>query len=289
MASMESMKTADAAPVVEIVNSAGTAKLDPNANENFLQKIADAAKPADNAGAVNAAAKQAAAAGMQAEKVVAQVENQTQPNGQAAQPQTKADAQAQTPVNMNAIIDADKQIAGRAGNDDHEMTPVNAAVMTAAKSDQNEAVRAEAIKNVDVRDIIDQIVEKMKVEIKGDATAEIRISLKPENLGDVSLKIATQNGIVTAQFTAENQRVKEALEAGFNNLKDALQEQGVAISELNVTVGDSGQQAALTGSGESGGLYGLPGAAAGANAETQSEQAADEYYTPEGTTIDYRI
>ncbi|MDR2904061.1 MAG: flagellar hook-length control protein FliK [Clostridiales bacterium] len=93
-----------------------------------------------------------------------------------------------------------------------------------------------AMKNINTEDVINQITEQIKVEVKGQAT-EIKVSLRPEHLGDVTLKIMTQNGIVTAQIVAENQRVKEIIEAGFNNLKDALQQKGINISQLSVSVG----------------------------------------------------
>lgn len=98
------------------------------------------------------------------------------------------------------------------------------------------ANKLEAAKSVNTQDVIDQIVQKMKVEVKTDTT-EIKITLKPEHLGDVTLKVSTQNGIVTAQFVAENQRVKEIIEAGFNQLRDSLRQQGLDISQLQVSVG----------------------------------------------------
>ncbi len=98
--------------------------------------------------------------------------------------------------------------------------------------------------NVDANDITKQInamLDKMKVDVRGNLT-EIKITLKPEHLGDVSLKLATQNGIVTAQFLAENERVKEIIESNFNQLKDTLQKQGIEVSGLSVSVGSESQQ-----------------------------------------------
>lgn len=105
----------------------------------------------------------------------------------------------------------------------------------------NVNVKAEAVSNVDTQEVINQILEKMKVEIKGDVS-EVRLTLRPEHLGDVSLKISTENGIVTASFTAENQRVKEVIESNLTQLKDALAEQGIQISQLSVSVGQNDQQ-----------------------------------------------
>lgn len=98
------------------------------------------------------------------------------------------------------------------------------------------AVRTESARNVDTAEVVQQIIEKIKVGINRDVT-EIKISLKPEELGDVTVKIASQNGVVTAQITAESQRVKEIIESGFNQLKQALSDAGVEVSQLEVNVG----------------------------------------------------
>ena len=88
---------------------------------------------------------------------------------------------------------------------------------------------------VNPQNVMEQIVNHMRFEVRGDI-AEIRIQLRPEHLGDVALRIATQNGIVVAQFVAESQRVKEIIESNFSQLRDALEQQGINISEIEVSV-----------------------------------------------------
>lgn len=101
--------------------------------------------------------------------------------------------------------------------------------------------KTQALKNINSTEVISQILEKMKTSVKPDMT-EVKILLRPEHLGEVSLKISTQNGIVTAQFIAESQKVKEIIESNFNQLKDMLNEQGVDVGALEVNVSDKGQQ-----------------------------------------------
>jgi len=97
---------------------------------------------------------------------------------------------------------------------------------------------------VDTSNVMNQILSHVKVQsIEG--VAEIKMTLKPEALGDVTLKIATLNGIVTAQFVAESQRIKEVIEANFSLLRDSLQQQGVNISELSVSVRQDGNSEQL--------------------------------------------
>ncbi len=95
----------------------------------------------------------------------------------------------------------------------------------------NTIINNRMTQNVNQQDIINQLVEKMKVNINGD-TSEVRITLRPEHLGDVTLKIATQNGIVKAEFLAENETVKALIEANFQDLQDTLRQKGLEVSDF---------------------------------------------------------
>ncbi len=98
--------------------------------------------------------------------------------------------------------------------------------------------------SVDTENVLKQIAESMKVELQNGLENEVRITLRPQHLGDVTLKILTDNGIITAQFEAESQRVKEIIESNFNMLKESLEEQGLEVShlEVNVSSQDNGNQ-----------------------------------------------
>lgn len=101
--------------------------------------------------------------------------------------------------------------------------------------------KTQVLKNINTSDVVAQIMEKIKVSIKPEVS-EVKILLRPEQLGEVSLKIATQNGIVTAQFIAESQKVKEIIEANFNQLRDMLAEQGINVGELEVNVSSNNKE-----------------------------------------------
>lgn len=89
---------------------------------------------------------------------------------------------------------------------------------------------------VNITDVIEQIMNQVKLTSSGGGFSEIRMTLRPESLGDIVLRVLTQKGIITVQFEAESQRVKEMIEANFNMLRDALEEQGIQFSELSVFV-----------------------------------------------------
>ncbi len=92
-------------------------------------------------------------------------------------------------------------------------------------------VNSKMTQNLSQAEVINQIVEKMKVSVNGD-TSEIRITLRPEHLGDVTLKIATHNGVVTAEFLAESEQVKALIEASFNELQETLRQKGLEVSDF---------------------------------------------------------
>lgn len=88
---------------------------------------------------------------------------------------------------------------------------------------------------VQAKEIINQVVEKAKVVLTGDKS-EMVMDLKPDSLGKLSLKVVTENGIVTARFVAENQQVKQVLESNMQLLKDALEKQGMNVQGFSVSV-----------------------------------------------------
>ncbi len=98
---------------------------------------------------------------------------------------------------------------------------------------QEQASRAS---NATKSDVINQIVKKAEFIIK-DAQQELRMQLEPENLGKLTLKVAVERGLITAKFVAESQQVKEIIESNFNQLKDMLEEKGIAVQSFSVSVG----------------------------------------------------
>lgn len=86
-----------------------------------------------------------------------------------------------------------------------------------------------------IREIVNQIVDRIKVIIKPDMTT-MEMQLNPENLGRINLSVAMKDGKLTAQFTATNETVKEALESQMNILKETLSSQGLKVEGIEVTV-----------------------------------------------------
>ncbi|MNH77531.1 Flagellar hook-length control protein FliK [compost metagenome] len=78
------------------------------------------------------------------------------------------------------------------------------------------------------------VVSKMDI-VKLHGMTEATISLFPEHLGQVDVKITMQNGHLIAQFATEHAFAKDSLEQQMNQLRLALQSQGIQVERLEVT------------------------------------------------------
>ena len=94
---------------------------------------------------------------------------------------------------------------------------------------------------VDPEDLIEQIVKKVEMLSKA-SNSEIKIQLKPEFMGKMIIKIAVEDGLVTAKFITESQHVKQLLEANLGSLRQNLESQGLKVdrTEVNVQLDNGG-------------------------------------------------
>ncbi len=83
--------------------------------------------------------------------------------------------------------------------------------------------------------IMEQVNESLRMTMKEDIT-EMEMQLHPASLGNVRVQVAAKDGVITASFTTENQQVKEVLEAQIIQLKDQMNEQGIKVEAVEVTV-----------------------------------------------------
>ena len=67
-------------------------------------------------------------------------------------------------------------------------------------------------------------------------TTSMEIQLTPEHLGKINLNVATRNGVITATITAQNESVKAAIENQVIQLKESMNNQGLKVENVEVTV-----------------------------------------------------
>lgn len=88
---------------------------------------------------------------------------------------------------------------------------------------------------IDVEDIMRQVSQMTRVMVTR-AESSIEMQLNPANLGKVYLQVISREGVVTAQLAAQNEAVKEALENQVAILKENMNQQGIKVEAIEVTV-----------------------------------------------------
>ncbi|SMC65954.1 flagellar hook-length control protein FliK [Sporomusa malonica] len=88
----------------------------------------------------------------------------------------------------------------------------------------------------DIHQVVDQIVEQTKIISKPQNT-EMIIKLKPEHLGELTLKVVIENGTVKASFHSDNTEVRSIIEASLPQLKQDLANNGLKVENVSVYAG----------------------------------------------------
>lgn len=142
----------------------------------------------------------------------------------AAQPLTETQAAAAASASAQQVKMAEQPVALSA-----EAKPVPAYVMNANRfADEMSGL----------------LIKNMKIsQLAG--VSEAKITLVPEHLGQLNLKIAVHNGQLTAHFAAESLYARDLLEAQLPQLRAALQLQGLQVDRLEVTTQQAAQPGAF--------------------------------------------
>jgi flagellar hook-length control protein FliK len=98
--------------------------------------------------------------------------------------------------------------------------------------------------------VMQQIIQRASYVFQNGAQGEVRIFLRPENLGDLNLKVKIDQDVVTAKFTATSNEVKAIIENNLGQLKNALEQMGIKVSKFEVNVSNGSNQQAQQGQQE---------------------------------------
>lgn len=116
---------------------------------------------------------------------------------------------------------------------EHQITHQQAAgnpVLTSVE----QAVEA-VLPEVDAENVVRQLVERIEVTVTEDVSS-FEMQLNPEHLGKINLQVVAKDGMVTAQIATENAAVKEVLESQIVILKESLNNQGIEVEAVEVTI-----------------------------------------------------
>jgi len=83
---------------------------------------------------------------------------------------------------------------------------------------------------------IPEVVKQTGIILKSGGNGEIRLVLKPENLGSVRIRLALSESSLEGRIVVDNNSVKELVESSLDNLRNALRAEGYQTN-LEVSVG----------------------------------------------------
>jgi len=156
---------------------------------------------------------------------------------------------------------------------------------------------AMAGRTVDTQDIMNQIMNYMRIQVKADMT-QMQLQLHPASLGTVNINIASKAGVITAQFLTQNETVKAVIESQIVQLRNNFEEQGIKVEAVEVTVeshafernlsGESNsRQQAQEGKKKGGRKLNLNEISPEETVMDEAEQLAVDMMTAGGNTVDF--
>ncbi len=91
------------------------------------------------------------------------------------------------------------------------------------------------------------IVRQVKVVLNRANTGEVRINLRPDNLGRVSIRINLEDNRLTGRIFVESAAAREAFRNALDGLQTRLVESGFGAADLELAWDDSGKEFAQNG------------------------------------------
>jgi len=159
----------------------------------------------------------------------------------AAGPKPWGDAVRETPVHL--MNDETGPLTGRQGAFDPTVSFSPAASGSKlAMATGNTPAAASPSADVFHQENFNQLVERALITVRGEQS-EARIALKPDQLGHVQMKIVTENNLVTIRIMTESPVTRDLIDANAHQLKTELQQQGLNVESIQVSVSDDQQDA----------------------------------------------
>lgn len=144
-----------------------------------------------------------------------------------------------SPENVSSKEDNKNDSRNYGGNAHHSLAESFVQNLTQSLAETNEVQSNFSGTYIDAANIINQIVDSIRVNVNADTTS-MELQLNPESLGKINLNVATKDGVVTATITAQNEAVKTIIENQLVELKENLNNQGLKVSEVEVTIASHG-------------------------------------------------
>jgi hypothetical protein len=130
---------------------------------------------------------------------------------------------------------AGKLVKSEAGSGDNGL--LNSSGQNAEKSCQTAAPAKDTAADQGMirHQTLDQIVRRAAIHLR-NGQQEARIDLKPDFLGHLRMQVISENHQVTVKILAEHGFVKDMIENNLHQLKADLQQQGLEVDKVEVSV-----------------------------------------------------
>ncbi|MGA9120043.1 MAG: flagellar hook-length control protein FliK [Bacteroidota bacterium] len=103
------------------------------------------------------------------------------------------------------------------------------------------------------RSVVDQVIKGLTITLS-ESKQEMRVTFKPESLGEMTLQVRMDDGKLHAQIEVSQPAVKTAIEQQMTDLRQTLQDRGIDVQRIEVFA--SGQSSsALDGQTNRGGRF----------------------------------
>ncbi|MCR5343815.1 MAG: flagellar hook-length control protein FliK [Butyrivibrio sp.] len=158
-------------------------------------------------------------------------------------PETQAEPQVTEGPKFQIEINAEQQPKEENKHDEPQQEAPDGSqynhIMNQISSSLSEVVETESygqMARTNAQDIMDQITEYIKMSVKPDTTT-MELQLHPASLGSVNVIVeAAKDGNIVAKFLTQNEDVRAAIESQLQQLQEKLNEQGVKVTAVEVTV-----------------------------------------------------
>lgn len=128
---------------------------------------------------------------------------------------------------------------------DNEVNINNVLNGDAAKKTDNEIIQfsTETIDNTieNRNEFLEKLTHEIK-EIKEGDTSILKVSLKPKELGEISIKLVMKDGTISGNILVENDNSKNILEKQLNEIKEELKNSNVNIDKLDINLSNDSKQ-----------------------------------------------
>lgn len=159
-------------------------------------------------------------------------------NAQSAEEMTQLVDEESQEVNVSALQDTKQQrnTKGDGNNGTEAQTnPAQTIVENIKAVAAGKSEEVMPVQTADMNRIYDQVRESVRVNMNEEVT-EMEMNLHPASLGNVKVQVASRDGVVTANFITQNETVKAALESQIIQLQEDMNEQGIKVESIEVTL-----------------------------------------------------